>query len=155
MTKEKNFKRGFVNPLLLAFEWLFVDWWLLRLFSIFYIPTNKHLKKYVKEKVEGDLVSFIKGGKVSSGSAVSYSKDDFELALYYAEVAALKSSPLAYAALSLLMLMGMQLAGIPNEGSPAIAYNVLVFLSIVGVYKYLKVRFSVYKMRRILVDARH
>ncbi len=145
----------FINPLLLGFEKLFLDWWLLRVFSLLYTPPHEKLKSPVASQMSHDIVRFAKGEKILSNGMTpeSVSKKDLEIVLLYAEMQAVTSSPIVMALISLLVSVSAYFfVGLPVAGNSLYLYLVLMLIFFIGIHKYFSVRFNVYKMRRIVVD---
>lgn len=151
---EKSFKPSLVNPILMFVERFLIDWWLLRVFSIMYKPVQKALRKEIKSVVSQDLVSFIKGKPASSLEYKDYHRSAFEEGLYYAEVTAYKSNPLFWAGLSAgLLLFLISTTSYEIGAGTTYLYLSLSVLTVVGLVKYFKVRFAIYKMHRLVTDA--
>jgi len=144
-----------INPLLLAFERLCLDWWMLRVFSLLYTPPHAKMKTPLAKQFGFDIVRYAKGKKLldSAKAVESVSKKDLEIILLYAETEAVTSSPIVLALISLLVSISMYaFMSVPLQGNAIYAYLMLGLIFFVGIQKYFSVRYNVYKMRRIVVD---
>lgn len=138
------------NPLLFLFESIFVDWWLFAIFSIMYVPMDRRFKKDAKDVLTVDTVAFCVGANKLNRDSRVYSKESLEAAIMHVEAASAKSSPLFFALISVCVL-----AYFPSLDDAPELSNVTMFFKLaifVCLWSYVKCRFNIYKMRRIILD---
>ncbi len=145
-----------INPILYWFETIFVDWWLLRLFAIIYTPTPKKLGQESRKRFESDLIPFLQDKKryIPAGDKEYVNKDAFEEALMHAESQAVISSPLSMVGVFMLIIFVISpWLNIDSTELGAVFKSALIIFSLIGIRAYIRVRYHVYKMRRIVTNA--
>lgn len=142
-----------INPLLYWVETIFIDWWLLRIFAIFYSPAPKKFRGIVRKQAENDLIPFLQGKRtgVTTGEKNYVHAEAFEEALFVAESQAVTSSPLAMIGLiGILAFIINPMLNISSEGIGKYYLVALLAVAVYGIYSYIALRYNVYIMRRIV-----
>lgn len=146
LTKENRAK---INPLLTIFEVLLIDWWLNPIFYVMYVPTGFTLREHYSDSMAMYLEK--KGLRVRELTNKAISTYGASM-LKEAEGKVLTKTPLRFFVIGFAMYWF-----VPSfnfiESVDMGGLVLLSYLFMLGsVYFYLKARWSVYKMFRLLND---
>jgi len=147
-TRKFSEERYVSNPLLTIFESLFVDWWLMWLFSVLYTPCSFSLSKPMQAATETLLRN--KGLNLSDHLGTSVGLG----ALKDAEVTFATKTPLRFLFLGVvLFFIGGLVSAYSSSmaGSVSFARPLGVIICLGSIWNYFRGRWELYRLTRLLL----